>query len=261
MQYSFIYFSPHLDDVILSCGGILKKNQNKSQLIVNIFSGEYKGLTKWDLSCKFKKKIPIQTRKKENKKALKLIKVTSMYFNFFDNLFFNDLKNSERPFSEIRKIKCEISKILKKNTSSLKTIFFPLGISHPDHFLVAKIGKDKAKELKRKGVKVYFYEDFPFLYNSKYNSSLFLKDFIPVYFRIDKEISAKIRMIISYESQLFPLLKILYPQLQIETLEKRKRMELVKKLWRKFLLKYSQKLGRESKIKKVKYCERFWILK
>ena len=141
--------------------GILKKNKGKPQLIINIFSKEYKGQTQWDLSCGLERKVPIQTRKKEDKKAIRLVGTASIYLIFFDNLVFKDLKNSERLFSDSRKIKSEVAKILMRNISSLKGVFFPLGISHPDHFLIAKIGKDKAKELSQKGIKVYFYEDFP----------------------------------------------------------------------------------------------------
>lgn len=258
MNYSSIYFSPHLDDIVLSCGGILKKNQKNSQLIVNIFCGEYRGLTKWDLSCGIKTKNPISIRKKENKKALELIEVTSIYFNFFDNAFFNDLKRSERSLSDFIKIKSEILKILKVNISSVKKVFFPLGISHPDHFLVAKIGKETLKELRKAGIEVYFYEDFPYFYNEfKQRISYFLKDFTPVYFGIDKEISAKIEMVISYKSQLLSLLKILYPQLKAS----KKKLSMTKKIWKEFLLKYHRGLAKKLKMKKIMYCERFWLLK
>ena len=259
MNYFSIYFSPHLDDVVLSCGGILKKNQKSPQLIVNIFSGEYEGLTKWDLSCGIKNKNPILIRKKENRRALGSINTTSVYFNFFDNVFFKDLKRTKRPLSDSIKIKSEILKILKENISSLKRVFFPLGISHPDHILIAKIGKEVTKELKVTETEVYFYEDFPYLYNNfKWKASYFLNEFSPIYFRIDKEILTKIKMVISYKSQLLPLLKILYPQLEIH---RKGAKELRKRMWKEFLLKYHRQLAEESKIRKAKYCERFWLLK
>ncbi len=257
MNYSLIYFSPHLDDVVLSCGGILKKNQKNSQLIVNIFSGQYKGLTNWDLSCGIKTKNPILLRKSEDKKALHLMKATSIYLNFLDNAFLNDLKNQKRSRSDFIKIKNKIFKILKENIA-FKRAFFPLGISHPDHFLLAKIGKEIAKELKKAGEAVYFYEDFPYFYkNFKLGIPYFLKEFTPIYFKIDKEIFTKIKMIFSYRSQLSSLLKILYPQLKTS----KKSQNFIKEKWKEFLLKYHQDLAKESKIKNVMYCERFWILK
>jgi len=257
MNYSLIYFSPHLDDVVLSCGGVLKKNQKNPQLIVNVFSGQYKGLTNWDLSCGIKTEDPISLRKNEDKKALHLIKAASVHLNFLDNAFLNDLKNQKRIQSDFIKIKKEVFKILKENIS-LEKAFFPLGISHPDHFLLVKIGKEIAKELKEIRKAIYFYEDFPYFYkNFKLKIPYFLKEFTPIYFRIDKEIFTKIKMIFSYKSQLSSLLKILYPQLKIS----KKSQNFIKEKWKEFLLKYHQGLAKESKIKNAIYCERFWILK
>ncbi len=126
MKVSFIYFSPHLDDVVLSCGGFLRKHYKKVQLIVNIFTGKYRGLTKWDLVCGIRKN-PILIRKKESQKALKWIKAKEIYLSFLDNAVFRDLKRSKRPSSDFLEIKNCLLKIINKSTSSLKAIFFSAG--------------------------------------------------------------------------------------------------------------------------------------
>lgn len=252
MKYSIVYFSPHLDDVVLSCGGFLRKSRKTCQLVVNIFTREYKGLTNWDLICGIKKD-PILVRKGEDHTALKWIKPKKIYLNFLDNAVFRDLQNKKRPYGDTRKIKNQIFKILNKNISPNGKVFFPIGVSHPDHFLVAKIGREIYWRLKKRGLGVYFYEDFPFLDNLP---SKFSEKFMPVYFEIDKEIFVKIKMVMAYKSQLFSLLQIL--GLKIKYPEENKKAE---KMWKSFLLDYHRKLAKESKMRNVKFCERFFIFK
>ncbi len=252
-KYSFIYFSPHLDDVVLSCGGFLKKNHKKDQLVVNIFSGEYNGLTEWDLFSGIKNKRPIKIRKKEDQQALSLVKAKMIYLNFLDNLVFTDLKKSTRPFLDLLKIKNQIYQIINKNISSIEAVFFPLGIFHPDHILVSKIGRTIKNRLKNQKIKVYFYEEFPHFIKNKSYPKKFIKNYNPVYFEINREIYTKIKMAILYKSQLIPLLKILYPEMRLKT--------NIENIWKKILLNYHKSISNQSENKNAKYCERFWLLK
>ncbi len=64
-------------------------------------------------------------------------------------------------------------------------------------------------------------------------------------------------MVMTYKSQLFPLLQILYPHLKLSGMVK----ENLEKPWKEFLLSYHKSLTEEGKIKNAKFCERFWILK
>jgi LmbE family N-acetylglucosaminyl deacetylase len=256
MKASFIYFPPHIDDVVLSCGGFLRKHSEKVQLIVNIFTRKYNGLTKWDLLCKIRK-TPILVRKKESQKALKWIKAKEIYLNFFDNAVFKNLKHTKRPSSDFLEIKNCLFKIINKNISSLEAVFFPLGISHPDHILIAKIGMEIFNQLREKKVQFYFYEDFPFLCNFPTRGTFFWKNFTPIYVPIDEEIFVKIKMVMAYKSQLFPLLQILFPHL--------KSSEKVnidsERLWKEFLLSYHGGLAEKGEVRNAKFCERFWLPK
>jgi len=252
-KYSFIYFSPHLDDAVLSCGGFLKKNHKKKQLIINIFSGEYNGLTTWDLSSGIKSRQPIKIRKKEDKHALSLVKAKVIYLNFLDNLVFTDLKKSTRPFLDLLKIKNQIYQIINKNKSTIEAIFFPLSVFHPDHVLVSKIGRTIKNRLKNQKIRVYFYDEFPHCIKNKSYQKKILKNYNPVYFEINREIYTKIKMVILYKSQLTPLLKIFYPKVKFKT--------NIEDTWKKILLNYHKNISFQSGNKNAKYCERFWILK
>jgi LmbE family N-acetylglucosaminyl deacetylase len=253
MNYSFLYFSPHLDDVVLSCGGFLRKNYKKNQLVVNIFSGEYDGLTKWDLSSGIKNRKPIKIRKKEDQRALNLVKAEIVYLNFLDNLVFTDLKRSTRPFSDSSKITAQIFQIINKNILSIEAVFFPLDTFHPDHILISRIGRTVINKLKNRKIKIYFYEEFPHFIKNQFGSKGLFENYSPVYFEVNREIYTKIKMIVLYKSQLLPLLRILYPKTKLKT-------NAIEDIWKKILLNYHRDMAMQLENKDVKYCERFWIL-
>ncbi len=178
-----IYFSPHPDDIILSCGGRLPKE--RSALIVNVFSKNYSGLTKWDKICGLKSD-PMKKRIREDKKIISGLGFDSIYLDFYDHAVYRDIKETSRPKKEIIKIRQKIKKIIGGNKEA--TLIFPAGISHSDHLLLSKIGKNLKRDL-------VLYEDLPYGLNadfSRHRKILIGK----------KEMGEKINLILEYKTQI-----------------------------------------------------------
>jgi len=248
MKYNYIFFSPHLDDVVFSCGGFLKKNYKKKQLVVTIFAGDYRGLTQWDSLCNLNQNIaPVPLRKLEDKKALSVVRAKPLYYNFLDLAVFTDLQEKKnRPNTDFFTIFTKISNLINKSKLTLNAIFFPLGINHPDHILLNKVGEKIA--VLYPDIKVYFYEDFPYASknhpeNNKYQ---------PFYVNIDSEINNKLDLILTYQSQLSAILKTFYPEIN--------KPYNISKNYQQILLEYHSKIGKQID-KTGKFYERFWLIK
>ncbi len=196
-----IFFSPHLDDVIFSCGGLLLKGGKNT--VFTIFAGEYNGLTSWDYLCGIRDSNPVSIRKKEDLKALKIVKAKAVHCSFLDNAFYTEIKK------EKRKDKEDIRKKIFNTAQSYDKVFFPLGIDHPDHIIVAEIGKELSK--KRKGV--FFYEDFPYSLNYRRNKGLPVK-------KVCVDIDKKIDLASLYSSQSFAVPTLVSEKFPGRTLEK-----------------------------------------
>ncbi len=143
-----IFISPHPDDVVLSCGGRLLKEKNN--LVINIFCRSYDNPTDWDLICGLKRS-PMNRRVVEDKNILNKIGVESIHLDFFDNAHYED-EGKIRPKQEVDKIFGRIEKTRSRYPNA--DLFFPAGINHPDHILLAGMGKSLGADL--------YYEDLPY---------------------------------------------------------------------------------------------------
>ncbi len=191
-----VYFSPHFDDVVLSCGGLLLKDKSE-KVVFTVFSGEYKGHTLWDNACKISSENPVFLRKEEDRRALKEAGALPVYGNFFDNAFYSDICKTERPENEYGKIKEEITRFILKN--NIEKLFFPLGIDHPDHRIIGRIGR----EITFAG-KTIFYEDFPYAINHET-----IKEFSFPFFLEEIDIQKKVNLVSFYASQKEALSEVL----------------------------------------------------
>jgi len=151
-----IYISPHPDDAVISCGGRILKEKEKDQVVINVFCKEYSGLTNWDKISENYSDNPMKERIEEDRKILNDLDVKSFYLDFYDNAVCLDLLNKKREDSQKNQIYQELEKKLQ-SFSKEANIFFPSGIGHPDHLILAKIGL-KMTNLK----KIFFYEDLPY---------------------------------------------------------------------------------------------------
>jgi LmbE family N-acetylglucosaminyl deacetylase len=169
-----IYFSPHLDDAIFSCGGIIAQ-QVKNGYKVEVWSfftadPPAENLTpfarllhrRWG-----KQGSPYEQRRQEDKAACRLLGVKSVHFNFADCIYRRYPSNNTpliRKTSDLFKPTCEpevevegaIWGVIEKQIAPDDQVVVPLGAGgHVDHALIKKVG---CKLLNQKR----FYSDFPY---------------------------------------------------------------------------------------------------
>lgn len=207
-----IIFSPHPDDAVLSCGGLIKILAGDI-MVVTVFSGNYKGLTDWDKVCGFNVgQNPIETRRQEDERAL--AKLGCNNYNHCDYLqessfdLMADSDSFER-FSPGADLFGFLEKFIKKQ-KAVENIYLPMGIKHPDHIRLRKAFVDLVKKKNPSEYNIYFYEDFPYLVDKKeYNKSFqeVKKDFSlkPQLINISPVLKDKVLGISQYKSQIRPI--------------------------------------------------------
>lgn len=213
MKYDYIFFSPHFDDAILSCGGLIAKlkKTNKKVLIVTIFSEvnndniisdaaqhiKASGFDNvWDLNAK---------RKNEEKKIEKILQIKtfflketeanfrSNYQNYNDMIGTKNLKKEKKLITKLNKKIINTINIFLRKTGK---IYFPLAVGqHVDHLIVNKIGVDLSKKFN-----TFFWEDYPYL---MYLKNKILDNRYSLNNRIDikEELILKRKLINQYQSQ------------------------------------------------------------
>ena len=177
-----IYFSPHLDDAIFSCGGIIA-HQVKSGCDVEVWSfftadPPIENLTpfarllhrRWG-----KQGSPYQQRRDEDEVACELLGVKSIHFGFEDCIYRRYpvenspiIRKTADLFKSTREPEYELEKTIwltiQKNISEEDQVVLPLGAGgHVDHTLIRRIGS-RLNNHKR------YYPDFP--YSGKLKSNI-----------------------------------------------------------------------------------------
>lgn len=236
MKYHHTYFSPHFDDVVLSCGGTLAKQAKKGEkaLVTTVFTkAKNKPVSKFALNfvkgCDFENPQKLfKARIIEDNKAAKILgfktlrlryqdavfrikKSTFFFYKFFprwqflysspENLVGGKINKADNFLRRelLRKIKTLIKKYAKDNS----IIYFPLAIGgHIDHQILHQIGL----KLAQTGRKALFYEDFPYLteesflakWVDKSQDSFSLKEVVD----IKSTLGFKTRAINAYKSQI-----------------------------------------------------------
>lgn len=194
MKFDALFFSPHLDDAVLSAGGIIAKliSENKKVCVITVFTQGSDAVKSKD-SKDFIKKCYSKTsfelfkrRKIEDIKALKYLDCNFIHLDFIDALFrVNKFKlvypNYKAVFSG--KISSEDERIISEINNKLKIIkqtyckknyllWTPIGIgNHVDHIIVYKT------VISVFGTEVFFWEDIP--YRNKYINVVKRLNFIP----------------------------------------------------------------------------------
>ena len=176
--------SPHFDDAMLSCGGLILQIRSKCNLkIINIFTKAHKG--PYTLSAKRFLKISgsfkdatvlFKSRNMEDKSVFTQLGIKTINLGFEDSLFrrktkskffgkilpemnhiyptyrwhvLGDIKNEENLFNGIRK---KLAKFAKKDEIAI----VPSGIgNHVDHLIARELCEKLFKNL-------VFYSDFPY---------------------------------------------------------------------------------------------------
>ncbi len=180
-HYRHIFFSPHYDDVVFSCGGTIAAQVSTGlhPLVITIFGGipdakqelsQFALETQRGMNIESDAASAIAHRRSEDTQALETLKADSLWLHYLDAIY-----RGTPPYYQTREqliggnvdskdaiidqqLGEQLVELHKRLPST--TWYAPLGIGrHVDHQIVASI----ADRLSRSGAKVYYYEDFPYV--------------------------------------------------------------------------------------------------
>jgi LmbE family N-acetylglucosaminyl deacetylase len=178
MEARLIYLSPHLDDAVLSCGGLIHQQvQGGAQpLVITCFAGvpDYHVLSpfaadqhrRWGQPAD-----PVAQRRAEDAAALAHLGAACEHWDYLDCIYRRDPASGEFLYASedalwgpvagadgelIASLTARLSQALSPAQTQL---YAPLAVGqHVDHQLVLRV----ALLLRRRGWSVQFYEDYPY---------------------------------------------------------------------------------------------------
>lgn len=183
--YINLVISPHLDDAVISLGGLLVKEPQKTK-VVTIFAGtpEKPLVRVWDWNCGFGNSTKaMRARISENKLALAslgIVEQNIINLPFLDIQYRESFFNIPKYFGKketsdeiIRLISEELKKIIDKETVKNIKIFIPVAFLGSDHDITRDAGIEACRNTIDfdKKIKLYFYQDMPYFY-SMYSKKL-----------------------------------------------------------------------------------------
>lgn len=195
----WIFLSPHLDDVALSCGGLVWElaHSGDSVAVWTIFAGDpppgslspYAGSlhTRWAMEVD-----AVATRREEDGRSCQILGASPRYFSFLDAIYRrspadgNALYTSDEAlFGELNPMEADLIESLRLDLSALlpleAELCCPLTIGgHVDHRLV----RMAAERLDRR---LWYYADFPYVVISANELSEFTREMSPRLFPVSKE--------------------------------------------------------------------------
>ncbi|MCA9519500.1 MAG: PIG-L family deacetylase [Myxococcales bacterium] len=161
-----VILSPHLDDAVLSCGGLLDALQGSvPRLTVTLHCG--------NTDAPRRRHIPPAVRRREDRRAMSDIGCDYVHLGFQDCVYRRSPTSGKLIYREPRQGFAmpnvddaahaeELFLVLRRLCSNMGAIalFSPMGIGrHVDHIICAYT----ACRLVGKGVRLLFYEDFPYV--------------------------------------------------------------------------------------------------
>jgi LmbE family N-acetylglucosaminyl deacetylase len=171
-----IYLSPHLDDVVLSCGGLIHRQirGGKRVLLVTIFAGQPAQPLlspfaihlhdEWGLQAN-----PVAARRKEDEEATRLLGAECVHLDYPDAIYRSDgsrflYRSEEDLFGSLHPSDLALLPLISDDLAEVHarlraTIYAPLAVGrHVDHQLV----REAALLLDHNGCALVFYEDYPY---------------------------------------------------------------------------------------------------
>ena len=169
-DYRHIYFSPHLDDAVLSCAGRItgQTSAGLPVLVVTIFAGSG-GATRPPRAFAPFQDIP--ARRREDLRALDVVAADHLWIDLPDAIqrhrryatlvgITAPIRQREAPLRA--EAANEMARIGRRWPAA--TLYFPLGIgNHVDHQIVSAAGIDLRRTDPRPGRDIVFYEDTPYV--------------------------------------------------------------------------------------------------
>ena len=219
-SYDYIYISPHLDDVALSCSGTLcrQRTQGLNILVVTLFAGEPQPpfspfVQSVHRSWHASNKRPYQIRKEEERKAMALLGADYIWLDWLEILYRDpDLADANDFFWEPGTLVAHPRDDVLFTTlcawfTGAERVYpdvqfvVPLGLGmHRDHqfaFWAARTTLESDR--------VLFYEDFPYAtYYSQDELIEFVKPYNMSVFEVDITDCLELRIAVSevYQSQI-----------------------------------------------------------
>lgn len=185
-KYRHIFLSPHFDDVVYSCGGTLgvQVSCGLRPLVITVFGGAPASNIQLSPFAQgvhrtmgFGTQSPaevVANRRKEDAAALDFLQVDYLWLDYPDAIYRGNpayyTREDQLIAGDVHTSDLEIDKQLAQDLLSLQESlpdavwYAPLGIGrHVDHQIVCSA----ADRLAQRGVKVNFYEDFPYVLKEK----------------------------------------------------------------------------------------------
>jgi len=177
---TYVYLAPHLDDVVLSCGGNVHRQVTAGETVtvVTFFaasppSTEFSDFarsfhSRWDLEGD-----PVETRQTEDIAAVSSLGAAWMHLEYLDSIYRRNPITGEWLYTSMDAIFADVhpseatwpldlaDKVLELFPSlEDTTLYAPLAVGHHvDHQLLHRVGLILA----RRGHSVAFYEDYPYV--------------------------------------------------------------------------------------------------
>jgi LmbE family N-acetylglucosaminyl deacetylase len=183
-DHRHIFLSPHLDDVVYSCGGTLgvQVSTGLHPLVITVFAGvppatlalsPLAAQVQRDMGFQQNPQIVITTRRNEDARALDYLNADYLWLDYFDAIYrgvpayYTD--ESQLIGGDVHPGDLWIDRELAQNLVALHdrlpdTVWYaPLGVGrHVDHQIVSSA----IDRLIQRGANVKLYEDFPYVLNA-----------------------------------------------------------------------------------------------
>jgi LmbE family N-acetylglucosaminyl deacetylase len=174
-----IYLSPHLDDVVYSCGATIygQCRAGRRVLVVSLFSASPENDSITPFARELKERWgnasdPVAERRQEDLRALALLGAEALHLDFLDCVYRQDPRTGEAHYPNVESIFGDVHEAeaawhvallgaLRSHLAipSQATFYAPLTVGHHvDHILVQRM----AIALLRQGQPTLFYEDYPY---------------------------------------------------------------------------------------------------
>ncbi len=144
-----VVISPHLDDAVMSCGGLLAHHPGST--VITVFAGRpavYPGLTSWDAKAGFRSgQDVVALRRREDASALSRLKASPCWLEFVDSQYGGAASAKA------------IAPALREAIAAVGAtrVVAPLGLFHADHAQAGNAALALARE--QTGPAWFLYED------------------------------------------------------------------------------------------------------
>ncbi len=172
-EYRHIYFSPHLDDAVLSCAGRIARQTGAGLpvLVVTVFAGSGGGATRPPPRPAFAPFQDIPSRRREDRRALDVVGADHRWLDFPDAIQrhrrYASLAGITAPLGQREaQLRTEVANEVARigRCWPAARLYFPLAVgNHVDHQIVAAAGFDLHRSGVRAGREITFFEDAPYV--------------------------------------------------------------------------------------------------